>query len=90
MPAGVREAIRARLARLSETVRLLQTASVVGRDFTLPVVARMLQASELMCLPLIEEAAPRGWSLDLHRVTTASCTTWSGTRSRPAWPRPNG
>ena len=80
-----------RLARLSpETVRLLQTASVVGRDFTLPVVARMLEASELMCLPLIEEAAAAGLVAGFHRVTTASCTTWSGTRSRPAWPRPNG
>ena len=61
VPAGVREAIRARLARLSpETVRLLQAASVVGREFPLPVVADMLEASELTCLPLIEEAAAAG------------------------------
>ena len=61
VPAGVREAIRARLARLSpRRSGSCETASVVGRDFTLRVVARMLEASELMCLPLIEEAAAAG------------------------------
>ncbi len=61
VPAGVRDAIRARLARLSpETVRLVHAASVVGREFPLPLVADMLEESELTCLPLIEEAAAAG------------------------------
>jgi len=62
VPAGVREVIRTRLARLSpETVRLLHAASVVGREFPSAVVADMLEASELTCLPLVEEAAAAGW-----------------------------
>ncbi|MBB3084062.1 ATP-binding protein [Geodermatophilus sabuli] len=61
VPAGVRDAIRARLRRLRpETVELLQAASVVGREFPLTLVADMLRASELTCLPLIEEAAAAG------------------------------
>jgi DNA-binding CsgD family transcriptional regulator/tetratricopeptide (TPR) repeat protein len=61
VPAGVRQAIRARLAHLSpETAELLQAASVVGREFPLRLVADMLQASELPCLPLIEEAVAAG------------------------------
>jgi DNA-binding CsgD family transcriptional regulator/tetratricopeptide (TPR) repeat protein len=61
VPAGVREAIRTRLARLSPgTVRLLHAASVVGREFPSTAVADMLEASELTCLPLIEEAAAGG------------------------------
>lgn len=61
VPAGVREAIRTRLARLSpETVRLLHAASVVGREFPSATVADMLETSELACLPLIDEAAAAG------------------------------
>jgi DNA-binding NarL/FixJ family response regulator len=61
VPAGVREAIRTRLARLSsETVQLLGAASVVGREFPLAVVADMVEASELTCLALIEEAVAAG------------------------------
>ena len=43
-----------------ETVRLLQAASVVGREFPSTVVADMLEAPELTCLPLVEEAAAAG------------------------------
>ena len=61
VPSGVREAIRMRLARLSpETGRLLQAASVVGREFPLTVMADMLEAPELTCLTLLDEAVAAG------------------------------
>jgi DNA-binding CsgD family transcriptional regulator len=61
VPAGVRESIRSRLARLSpEAVRLLQAASVVGREFSLTMVADMVEAPELACLSLLDEAASAG------------------------------
>jgi DNA-binding CsgD family transcriptional regulator len=61
VPTGVREAIRARLARLSPgAVGLLQAASVVGREFSSTLVADMLEASELACLPFLEEAVAAG------------------------------
>lgn len=49
VPANVRDAIEARVSRLPETTRtLLEVASVLGRRFELPVVARAsaLDASE--------------------------------------------
>jgi DNA-binding CsgD family transcriptional regulator/tetratricopeptide (TPR) repeat protein len=61
VPAGVRESIRGRLARLSpEAVRLLQVASVIGREFSLAVVAGMAEAPESACLRLLDEAASAG------------------------------
>jgi DNA-binding CsgD family transcriptional regulator len=61
VPSGVRESIRARLTRLSpQTVQLLQAASVVGLEFPLTVVADMLGAPELTCLPLLDEAVSAG------------------------------
>jgi predicted ATPase len=61
VPAVVREAIRTRLARLSPgAVRLLQAASVVGREFPLRLVADMRDASEIVCLADLEEAAAAG------------------------------
>jgi DNA-binding CsgD family transcriptional regulator len=61
VPAGVRESIRSRSARLSpEAVRLLRAACVVGREFPLRVVADMLGKPEVACLPLVEEAVAAG------------------------------
>jgi predicted ATPase len=60
--AGVRDSIRTRLARLSpDTIRLLQAASVVGREFSLALVTDMLETPELACLPLVEEAVAAGF-----------------------------
>lgn len=58
LTTDVRAAIKARLDRLSpECFRLLQAASVVGREFDLTVVAAMLGLPVLDCLDLLDEAA---------------------------------
>lgn len=59
--ASVRDAISARLARLSpECVRLLRAASIVGQEFSLTVVAAMVDLPALDCLYLLDEAAAAG------------------------------
>ena len=57
----VREAIRARLDRLSaECVRLLQAASVIGRQFGLDVVAAMVGRPVPSCFEPLDEAVGAG------------------------------
>jgi tetratricopeptide (TPR) repeat protein len=57
IPEGVREVIGRRLSRLSEmTDRVLQVASVVGRDFDLDVVVRVSGVPEDDVLASLEEA----------------------------------
>ena len=59
--ADLREAIAARLSRLSaDTVTLLQAASIVGREFSATVVAAMLGQSMMDCLGLLDQAAAAG------------------------------
>jgi DNA-binding SARP family transcriptional activator/tetratricopeptide (TPR) repeat protein len=57
IPEGVREVIGRRLSRLTETTdRLLQVASVVGRDFDLDVLGRVSGVPEDDVLASMEEA----------------------------------
>ncbi len=59
--ADVREAIAARLLRLSpEAAQLLQAASVVGREFPVAVVAAMVDLPVLRCLGALDEAVAAG------------------------------
>ncbi len=59
--AGVREAIGARLNRLSpECVRLLQVASIVGRESPLALVAAVAGIPPTDCLDLLDEAVAAG------------------------------
>jgi DNA-binding CsgD family transcriptional regulator len=59
--ASVREAIGARLHRLSpECVRLLQAASIVGREFSLALVAVVVGLPVADCLGLFDEAVASG------------------------------
>ena len=62
VPEGVREVIGMRLDRLSESCNaVLTTASVVGREFTLPVLARLVQEQdEEQVLKGLEEALAAG------------------------------
>lgn len=59
--ASVREAITARLNRLSpKCVRLLRAASIVGHEFSLTLVAAMVELPALACLHSLDEAAAAG------------------------------
>ncbi|MGY1679224.1 ATP-binding protein [Geodermatophilus sp. SYSU D01176] len=61
VPEGVRAAIAARLGRLSaDAARALRAASVVGREFAVPAVARVLDVPVLTCLAGLDEAAAAG------------------------------
>ncbi|CAN5228316.1 AAA family ATPase [soil metagenome] len=58
---GVRDAIDARLHRLSpDCVRLLQAASIVGREFSVGVVAAMVDIPLVGCLSSFDEAVAAG------------------------------
>lgn len=71
--ATVRAAIHSRLDALSPgCVGLLQAASIAGREFSVPVVAAMLDRSALDCLGPLDEALAAGLvevaaPLDEHR-----------------------
>jgi predicted ATPase len=59
--ATVRESIAARLSRLSpECVRLVQVASVVGRGFSVALVAKATGTPVLSCLGPVDEAVAAG------------------------------
>lgn len=61
VPASVRAAVGARLARLpAPSARLLQAASIVGREFPVDVVAAMLGSSALDCLTLLDAPVSAG------------------------------
>ncbi|MGK5169272.1 ATP-binding protein [Geodermatophilus sp. CPCC 205761] len=61
VPDGVRAAIAARLGRLSAgSARALAAASVIGREFAAPTVARVLDVPVLACLTVLDEAAAAG------------------------------
>jgi DNA-binding NarL/FixJ family response regulator len=61
VPASVRDAIGARIARLAPaTADALQAAAIVGREFRVAVVAAMLGAPVLDCLAALDEAAGAG------------------------------
>jgi DNA-binding CsgD family transcriptional regulator len=65
-PRTVLDVVSARLDRVSAGCRtLVQTAAIVGRDFSVALVAAALRAPATQCLPLIDEAV--GYGL-LHRV----------------------
>lgn len=58
----IREAIAARLDRLSPgCMQLLRAASVLGRDFSAPVVGVMLDLAPADCLAALDEAATAGF-----------------------------
>jgi len=58
IPASVREVIGRRLAHLSEGCRrVLETSSVIGREFELGLVARVAGRSDLEILERLDEAA---------------------------------
>jgi DNA-binding CsgD family transcriptional regulator len=55
--SNVQGAIAARLRRLSpDSVRLLEAAAIVGRSFSISVVASMLDRPVVGCLALVDEA----------------------------------
>ena len=57
----VRDAIAARLGRLSgECVRVLQAAAVLGREFSVTLVAAMVSLPAERCVALLDEAASAG------------------------------
>ena len=57
LPEGVREAIRRRLSRLSDGCnRVLSLASVVGREFNVPVLTALAELSEDTLFDLLDEA----------------------------------
>ena len=61
VPLSVRQTINERLERLPpKSVRLLRAASIVGREFSVEVVARMLGEPVLGCLGQLDEAAAAG------------------------------
>ncbi|MEY2433321.1 MAG: hypothetical protein QOC92_3046 [Acidimicrobiaceae bacterium] len=57
IPQGVKDVLGRRLSRLSEQCnRMLRVASVVGRDFTLPVLVKVSDVDEDVVLDALEEA----------------------------------
>ena len=57
IPEGVREVIGRRLGRLSEaTSRILSLAAVIGRQFDVPLLAKIAEASEDAVLDALDEA----------------------------------
>jgi DNA-binding CsgD family transcriptional regulator len=61
VPPSVRQTINERLDRLPpKSVRLLGAASIVGREFPVEVVARMVGESVLGCLGQLDEASAAG------------------------------
>ncbi len=61
VPPSVRQTINERLERLPpKSVRLLRAASIVGREFSVEVVARMVGEPVLGCLGQLDEAAAAG------------------------------
>src|SRR4051812_40737973 len=61
VPISVREAIGSRLERLSRpSMQLMQTASVVGREFSVGVVAAMVDRPVTSCLTGLDEATAAG------------------------------
>jgi DNA-binding SARP family transcriptional activator/predicted ATPase len=64
-PAAVHDVLRRRVERLSEqTVRVLRTASVMGRDFDLATLCRATGVDEEVALDSLEEATEAGLVLD--------------------------
>ncbi len=60
-PATVRDVVAARLERVSEPCRaLVRAAAIVGRDFSLGLVAATLEVAAHDCLPAVDEAVARG------------------------------
>ena len=60
-PRSVLEIVRARLDRVSaDCRRLVQAAAIVGRDFSLLLVAATLDEPIELCLPLVDEAMAYG------------------------------
>ncbi|MEA2827502.1 MAG: hypothetical protein QOG43_1941 [Actinomycetota bacterium] len=56
-PGTVLDIVRSRLERVTDDCRrLVQTAAIVGRDFSLPLVAAALDVPIGACLPLLDEA----------------------------------
>jgi DNA-binding SARP family transcriptional activator/predicted ATPase len=65
IPAGVRDAIRARLARLpDDAVALLGVAAVIGRDFDLGLLAASTDVDEERVMDLLELAVLVGVVVD--------------------------
>lgn len=65
-PRTVLDVVAARLDHLStDCRRLVQAAAIVGRDFSLVLVAATLDRPVAWCLPLVDEAIAHGL---LHRV----------------------
>ena len=76
LPAGVRDTIARRLAPLSEGTRVaLAAASVLGRDFTAPRLARLRGVEPGEALALVDPAVrPVSSSTDARRASCVSRT----------------
>ena len=61
VPESVRAVVRQRMRRLRpETLRLLDAAAVLGREFPLPALAAMARTDERSLLPALTEAVATG------------------------------
>lgn len=90
-PRTVLDLVRARLEDVSSGCReLVQAAAIVGRDFSLALVAAALEQPVERCLRLVDEAATAWWTRWGMPASTASCTPSPVRRSRPRSPRPAG
>ena len=75
IPEGVVEAIGRRLSRLSESCnRMLAAASVLGRDFEIDILTRVLERDPEEVLAAIEEALQVGLVRELSARGHAACT----------------
>ena len=67
IPAGVRDVVRRRVARLPDrTVRVLTTAAVIGREFDFPLLERVCGLPEESALDHIEAALMTGMIHDVE------------------------
>ena len=76
VPAGVKELVETRLARLSETAQqVLTVASVVGREFRLELLEELIDEPVERIIAALEEAsATPGWWTRSPTTPIASCS----------------
>src|SRR5439155_4536852 len=69
LPASVRDVIGRRVARLgAEAVRILSVASVIGRDFSLEILAQVAERTEDEVLDTLEAATTAAILMEREEV----------------------
>ena len=90
-PATVRDVVAARLERVSDPCRaLVRAAAVVGRDFSLGLVAATLGGARRRVPSRRRRGGGLGAGRAARRATTGSATRSPATRWRPRSPPRNG